>query len=552
MPVVTFDRDDLDTLLGQKVDLETLLDRVPQLGADVHSYDEETNSLSIEFFPDRPDLYCVEGAATALRSFLGFEKGLKKYPVTDSGITLKVEDSVKDVRPYIVAGIIRGVSLNDTAIKSLMELQEKLHITMGRKRAKVAIGIHDLDKITAPFTYKAVNPDSISFVPLAKTECMTMREILVKHEKGKAYAQLLDDKQTFPVILDANNNVISFPPIINGALTTVTENTKNIFIDVTGTDLNAVNGALNIVASALAERGGSIHSVSIEASSRFKTPDLNPKVKDIKVDDVNSLLGCSLNAEQVCKALDKMGYDSQTISDGLVQVSISATRLDILHEVDVIEDVAKGYGYENFGNRLPSSQTFGSELSETKASNVIRQLLIGYGYLETTTLTLTSEEAQFRKMRLPESEVVSVLNPISEDHTCLRVSLIPSQMALLRKNKHRDLPQKLFEVGDVVVNAVRHKRLAAVNISVKSSFTEIKSLAESILRDLSVTYEIQPSSSEMFIPGRGAEVVSEGKLIGIFGEIHPEVITNFELRYPVVALELDVEAVTEGKLNRVA
>ena len=552
MPVVTFDRDDLDTLLGQKVDLETLLDRVPQLGADVHSYDEETNSLSIEFFPDRPDLYCVEGAATALRSFLGFEKGLKKYPATDSGITLKVEDSVKNVRPYIVAGVVCGVSLNDSAIKSLMELQEKLHITMGRKRAKVAIGIHDLDKISAPFTYKAVNPDSISFIPLAKTECMTMREILVKHEKGKAYAQLMEGKQLFPVILDTKNNVISFPPIINGALTTVTENTKNIFIDVTGTDLNAINGALNIVATALAERGGTIQSVSVESSSKLTTPDLTPRIKDIRVNDVNSLLGCNLNANQICQTLDKMGYDSQILSDDAVRVNISATRLDILHEVDVIEDVAKGYGYENFGNRLPSSQTFGSELNETKASNIVRQLLVGYGYLETTTLTLTSEEAQFEKMRLPESEVVSVLNPISEDHTCLRVSLIPSQMALLRKNKHRDLPQKLFEVGDVVIDAVRHKRLAVVNISVKSSFTEIKSLAESILRDLSVTYEVQSSSSEMFIPGRGAEIVSNGKTIGIFGEIHPEVITNFELKYPVIALELDVEAITEGKLDRVA
>ena len=551
MPVVTFDRNDLDALLGQKVDLETLLERVPQLGADVHSYDEATNSLSIEFFPDRPDLYCVEGAATALRAFLGFEEGLKRYPVTDSGIILKAEESVKNVRPYIVAGVVRGVSLNNAAIKSLMELQEKLHITMGRKRAKVAIGIHDLDKITAPFTYKAVNPDSLSFVPLAKTECMSMREILTKHEKGKAYAQLLDGKELFPVILDSNDNVISFPPIINGALTTVTENTKNIFIDVTGTDLNAINGALNIVACALAERGGSIQLVSIESSAKFKTPDLNPKTKDITVGDVNSLLGCNLNANQICEALSKMGCDSQIIGD-IIRVNISATRMDILHEVDVIEDVAKGYGYENFGNRLPASQTFGSELSETKASNVIRQLLIGYGYLETTTLTLTSEETQFKMMRLPETEVVSVLNPISEDHTCLRVSLIPSQMALLRKNKHRDLPQKLFEVGDVVIDAVRHKRLAAVNISVKSSFTEIKSLVESILRDLSVKYEIQSSSSEMFIPGRGAEIVSDGKIIGVFGEIHPEVITNFELRYPVIALELDVEAVTEGKLDRVA
>ncbi|WP_400207199.1 phenylalanine--tRNA ligase subunit beta [Candidatus Methanomassiliicoccus intestinalis] len=551
MPVVTFGCDDLHTLLGHKVDLETLLDRVPQLGADIHSYDEKTDSLSIEFFPDRPDLYCVEGAATALRAFLGFAEGLQQYPVGDSKIVLRREESVNEVRPHIVAGVVLGVSLNDSAIKSLMELQEKLHITMGRKRSKVAIGIHDLDKITPPFTYKAVDPDSVSFVPLAKTECMSMREILTKHEKGKAYAHLLENKPLFPLIVDAEEQVISFPPIINGALTTVTVETKNIFIDVTGTDFNAVNGALNIVAAALAERGGAIQTVTVEGTSTFKTPDLQPRSREIAVAQVNSLLGCQLDAAGVCAALKKMGYGCESLGDK-VCVQIPATRLDILHDVDVIEDVAKGYGYENFGNVLPSFQTFGSELNETKAANILRQLLIGYGYLETTTLTLTSEDAQFTKMKLPETEVVAVLNPISEDHTCLRVSLIPSQMALLRKNKHRDLPQRLFEIGDVVIDAVRHKHLAAVSISVKSSFTEIKSLVESVLRDLSVTYEIQPSSLGMFIPGRGAEIISAGKSIGVFGEIHPEVITNFELRYPVVAFELDAEALTDGKLERVA
>jgi phenylalanyl-tRNA synthetase beta chain len=220
--------------------------------------------------------------------------------------------------------------------------------------------------------------------------------------------------------------------------------------------------------------------------------------------------------------------------------------------VDIMEDVAKGHGYENFGLELPTQQTFGSELLTSKASDVARQLMVGYGYLEATTLTLSSEVDQFDRLRRPRSEVVEILNPISEDHTCLRVSLLPSLLMVLRRNKHRDLPQRLFEVGDVIEGIKRRKHLAAVSISARASFTEVKSLVESIMRDLSVRCVIRSSASGTYLEGRGAEVVVDDKVIGTFGEVHPEVITGFELGYPIAAFEIDLEAVTEGKLERVA
>jgi phenylalanyl-tRNA synthetase beta chain len=178
--------------------------------------------------------------------------------------------------------------------------------------------------------------------------------------------------------------------------------------------------------------------------------------------------------------------------------------------------------------------------------------MVGYGYQEATTLTLTSERDQFDKLRLPRREVVEVLNPISEDHTCLRVSLLPSLMAVLRRNKHRDLPQRLFEVGEVMESIKRRKHLAGVSISSRASFTEVKSLVESVLRDLSVNHSIAPSASGTFLEGRGAEVLVAGNVVGHFGEVHPQVITDFELGYPVVAFEMDLEILTEGKLERVA
>jgi phenylalanyl-tRNA synthetase beta chain len=551
MPVVTFGYDDLTSLMGREVSVDTLLERIPQIGADVHSYDKSTKEIAIEFFPDRPDLYSVEGAARGLRDFLGFHKGLTHYPVHESGIVLSLDSSIKTVRPYMVAAVVENITIDDAFIRSLMEMQEKLHLTMGRKRAKVSIGIHDLDKVTPPFTYKAVDPESVSFIPLAKTEKMNLRQILERHEKGVDYAFILKGKEKYPLLVDSNGEVLSFPPIINGVLTTVTEDTKRVFLDVTGTDLNAISGALNIVATSMAERGGKILSVKVQGADNMITPDLEPRKWTIKVSETNSLLGTMLNAHEMTAALEKMGYDAKAATDH-VNVLAPAWRLDLIHPVDIMEDVAKGYGYEHFGNVLPTEQTFGSELLSNRGADVARQLMVGYGYMEVNTLTLTSEDDQFAKMRLPPGEVVEVLNPISEDHTCLRVSLLPSLMVVLRRNKHRDLPQRLFEVGDVMAGIKRRKHLAAVSISARASFTEIKSLVESVLRDLSVKYTIQPSSAGSYLEGRGADVVVDGNVIGSFGEVHPIVITDFELGYPIAAFELDLEVMTIGKLERLA
>ncbi len=531
--------------------METLMDRVPQLGADVHSYDEGTREMSIEFFPDRPDLYSVEGAARALRTFLGYESGLTRYQVEDSDVVLNLDESIKEVRPYMVAGVVEDITITDAFIRSLMEMQEKLHLTMGRKRSKVSIGIHDMDRVTPPFTYKAVEPGSVSFVPLGKTESMDLREILQRHEKGVDYAYILDGKERYPLLVDSRGEVLSFPPIINGVLTTVTEETKNVFLDVTGTDLSAISGALNIVATSMAERGGRIKRVKLQGTQQGMTPDLEPREWMLDVAATNALLGMELDAEGMAKALAKMGFEAAPAGEQ-VRVLAPAWRLDLIHPVDLMEDVAKGHGYENFGKSLPTQQTFGSELLVNKAADVARQLMVGYGYMEATTLTLSSVKDQFEKMRLPQGEVVEVLNPISEDHTCLRVSLLPSLMLVLRRNKHRDLPQRLFEVGDVMRGIKRRRYLAGVSISARASFTEVKSLVESIMRDLSVRCVIQPSSTGTYLEGRGADVMVNGACIGSFGEIHPQVIVDFELGYPIAAFELDLEAMTEGKLERVA
>ncbi len=261
MPTVEFSFSELQEFLGKRFKPEELKDKISMLGVDLEKIDNE--KVVMEIFPNRPDLLSIEGFSRALKGVLDIEHGLKEYLLKESNVKLFVDDSVKNVRPYVVAAVVKNVSIDEPFLLSLMDIQEKLHMTHGRNRRKVAIGIHDLSKIEQPFTYKAVKPSEISFVPLDMRDKMNLSEILAKHPKGRDYAFTLDGKEKYPIILDKNKNVLSFPPIINGELTRVTEKTKGLFIDITGTDENAVKLALNIIVTAIADRGSEIYSVEI-------------------------------------------------------------------------------------------------------------------------------------------------------------------------------------------------------------------------------------------------------------------------------------------------
>ena len=261
MPTVEFSFSELCTFLEKIYEPAELKDKISMLGVDLERLDKK--SLVMEIFPNRPDLLSIEGFSRALKGVLNIEKGMKHYPVKESKVKLFVDKSVKGVRPYITGGIIKKVSLTKNFLISLMNIQEKLHLTHGRNRRKVAIGVHDFSKIKPPFIYKAVSPKEISFVPLGMKSKLTLKEILEKHPKGRDYAFILTNKKKYPLILDNNQSVLSFPPIINGELTKVTEKTKELFIDVTGWDKKAINQALNILVTALADRGGEIYSINV-------------------------------------------------------------------------------------------------------------------------------------------------------------------------------------------------------------------------------------------------------------------------------------------------
>ncbi|MBR5998986.1 MAG: phenylalanine--tRNA ligase subunit beta, partial [Candidatus Methanomethylophilaceae archaeon] len=224
-----------------------------------------------------------------------------------------------------------------------------------------------------------------------------------------------------------------------------------------------------------------------------------------------------------------------------VYVETPSTRLDIMHVKDLYEDVAKGYGYEKFGQgKINVSQTTGGLMPITNISESLRDVMVGLGFTEVTTLTLSSDADQFERSGLPKLENVRVLNPITEDHTCLRSYMMPSLMRIFRRNKHRDLPQRIFEINSVVVDDKRRTHICGAIMNSKVSFTEIKSFTESVLREMGMEYSLKQSEYRTFIPGRGADIICGGKTVGFFGEVSPQVITDYEITHPVAMFEIDL------------
>ncbi len=527
--------DDLIELLGTRLTLEECVDRITFMGSGPEGV--RGNVMTFDIFPNRPDLYSVEGIARGLRGYLGLELGLPSYALESSGIEFRVDPNVAEVRPYAVGGVVRGLELDDALVRSLVDLQEKLHLTVGRRRRKVAIGIHDLDRVAPPFTYRAVLPQEVRFTPLGMAEEMDLLDILTKHEKGREYAHLVASKPLFPIILDAKGVVLSFPPVINGIVTQLTPDTRNLFIDVTGTDLDAVSGCLSILSTSLAERGGRIRTVRTQYADRLlETPDLSPRPHVLDLARANGLLGLSLPPDEAVSLLRRMRHDARANETG-ISVLTPAYRLDILHEYDLAEDLAIAWGYDRYPRGLPRRQTIGEPLPLNDFCEALRVLLIGYGYQEVMSLTVASAKDSFTT---PDRVVIA--NPVAEDLTTLRSSLLPALLNIFRLNKHRELPQRIFEIADVVVEGRNVRMAAGAAIHYKASFTEAKSLTLSLLRDVGHSAEVESVEDENFIQGRAAALVLGGREIGRLGEIHPQILEACTLTQPVMAFELDVEA----------
>jgi len=545
MPVIRFDVRELERLLDKPVDRDELATTIPMLGADIDHV--EGDDWAVEFFPDRPDLFTVEGIARALRAWYGLAPGLSAYSAAPASSHVTVEKAVEAVRPFIACAWVRGVTITQARLDALIDLQEDLHWGLGARRRRVAIGIHDASVLAPPFTYKAVKLDEHPFVPLQETREMTPRQILADHPKGKDYAHLLAGHDEVPLIVDNNGGVVSLPPIINADRTSVTTATRDLFLDVTGTDEWAVMRTLNLLATTLAEAGGQLESVEVRrADGTLTTPLLAAEVRQLSVAETNALLGTTFDADEVASRLRRMGYgaapsasaDGPGGSDEAVAVEVPCYRSDILHAWDLIEDVAIGHGIDTFDFAPTRAPTSGAWLPENDLAEDARESLVGLGYLEAMSLALSNERDQFVRMRRAPTPVVRVKNPVTEDHTLLRPALLPNLLMMLRKNAHRDLPQRVFEVGmvshiDADGQVVEARHVAGAIIAGRSNFSEMKGVVQALARDLGWEGDITIGRDAAFYPGRCAQWADKGA----FGEVHPEVLAAFGLSHPVAAFE---------------
>ncbi len=541
MPTINIDLVELRRLSGIS-DLNKIEYAITQLKGEIKGC--ENDEIIVELEPDRPDLLSVEGLARALRGFLEIEVGIvEKYIKTPRKSGLKVLVENAHTRPYIACAIVRNLKLDSRAVKNLMRMQEALHLTLGRNRRKVAIGFHDLRAIEPPIIYTEVD-SSRRMIPLDMSLEMSLREILRKHPKGLEYGHLVKDK--CPVYID-RKGIFSFPPVINSERTRVTEKTRELFIELTGTDERAVIQTLNILVANLIDRNGEIESVKIYYKNRDiirETPELKAKSIKISLKRVLNLIGLSLSAEEVKKLLRKMQYEIKESSSNYLEVIIPPYRVDILHEVDIAEDIAIAYGYDRLTPELPNIVTIGrpapSEILEAK----IRQSLIGMGFQEVLTFTLSSRKLQIELMNLEEKvKLVEIENPISAEMNVYRRWITPHLMKFLSLNKHVKYPQRIFEIGYVAVPISNNKivtlrNTAAAIASTKISFSDLQGVLEGLMKDLDLNITLKRFEHPSYIPGRTAAIYLNERMIGIIGEIHPQVLNNFEVEVPVIAFEI--------------
>lgn len=534
MVVIEISKRDLLNLIGNDLpdeEIEELLFLIklePEFDGD---------TIKCELHADRPDMFSVEGVAREIKGFLGLETGLKKYDISDSKVVVKVDNP--QVRPFIACAIVKDVVLSDELVKSLMQIQEKLHDTIGRGRKKVAIGVHDYEKIVPPLLYKDVENER--FFPLMGTQEMDVDQILTLHPKGISYAHLVGKLR--PMLYD-KEGVASFPPIINSERTKVTVATNSLFIDVTGTDEKAVNEALNILVCNITERGGKIETVNI---GRKRTPDLSPKEMNVEIEEIDKLLGLGLSEKEIEEILERMRYEVKKQRGGKVKIIIPAYRSGILHLVDIIEDVAIGYGYNNIQPILPKLPTIGNQSELTKLTRKTRDLMVGLGFQEILNFILTSRENCFDNMNV-QGDAAEISNPISKEYDICRTWVLPSLVKNLVSNKHRLYPQRIFEIGDCIVLDEKQetktrtiRKLSGVVSHDAANLTEMKSIVEAVLNYLGYKYEIRDYGHPSFIESRSGEILVDGKQIGFFGEIHPKVLEKWKLEKPVIGFEIEVD-----------
>ena len=552
MPTIDVHKQDLEELVGRKFTLEELESALKFVKGEIDGVIGHELKIDIKA-TDRPDLWNVEGIARALRSHYSNNQGIPKYNVSKPVMTINISEKVKKVRPYIAAAIIRDIKINDDILKQLIQAQEKIAGTFGRRRREVAIGVFDLDKIIPPLLYTATKPEGLKFEPLDGERKMTPAEVLEIHPKGKEFAHLVKGHDVYPIIIDGANDVVSMPPIINSEKSgRVTKRSKNLLIEITGLEMKNVETALNILSMSLADRGGKIEQVNIVDSKDniIVTPTF--AVKEFKVDKylIKRTFGFMPSDKEIKSLLERSRYNVVSIDkndEGHAHIQFPTYRQDIMHAMDVVEDMLMAYGFDNIEPQYPEFFTQGSLKSVTIRNRKLREIMVGTGAQEISTFILTNKKNLFEKMNLPDDEIVEISNPVSSNWVVMRSWLTPSLVELLSKNTNVEYPQKIFELGQCVKLNTRSQvgsedmwKMAYSEAGSKVNFTHAKSVLQAYARTIGKELKVVSKDHPMFITGRSGQVYLDGTAVGIIGELHPQVLNNWKIEVPTAVWEIEI------------
>ncbi|KAM6932541.1 phenylalanine--tRNA ligase beta subunit isoform 2-T2 [Lycodopsis pacificus] len=517
---------------------------------------------------NRYDLLCLEGLVRGLQVFknkLEAPRYRRVSPVSGEPQRLIITKETAAVRPHAVAAVLRNITFTQERYDSFIELQDKLHQNVCRKRSLVAIGTHDLDNISGPFTYTAKPPGDISFKPLNQTKEYTATQLMSLYKTDshlKHFLHIIEDKPVYPVIYDSNGIVLSMPPIINGDHSKISLKTKNVFIECTATDLTKAKIVLDMMVTMFSEYCSQPFTVE-EAEVVYpdgktcKYPELAYRKEKLSSEFVNKKVGINESTETIAQLLTKMCLRSEVTGVGdEIEVEIPPTRSDVIHACDIMEDAAMAFGFNNIPYTTPRTYTIATQFPVNKLTELLRQDLAAAGFTEALTFALCSKEDIADKLgkKISETRAIHIANPKTAEFQVARTTLLPGLLKTIAANRKMPLPLKLFEISDVVlkddtkdVGARNSRRFCAVYYNKSPGFEVIHGLLDRTMQLLDVKsargdgYHIQAADDSTFFPGRCAEIFVRGKSVGRLGVLHPDVIDRFELTMPCSALEIDIE-----------
>ena len=557
--------------LGKKYDYDALEEILPWAKAELDekpdmSLPEDERVVKIELNDtNRPDLWSTNGVARQLRIHQGgktadYEKFLStKDKILDcENRIIIVDESVKDVRPYMVAFMIAGKPIDDAMLKDIIQTQEKLAWNFGRKRKSLSMGVYRIDQIKFPVKYHGVDPDKTSFVPLQCEEPMTCRQILTDHPKGKDFGWILKDAPKFPLLQDATGEIMSMAPIINSAtLGAVQVGDKDLMVELTGDTIENLMLAANIVACDFADAGYEIkpivckHPYDTGFGKDIVVPFYFQPSTKAKLSSINKLLGSNFDEKTVIDALERMGSKVEATKEGddiVFTLYPAPYRNDFLHEVDIIEDVMIGMDLSAFEPESPNDFTIGRLLPVTIFGRKAKTIMVGLGYQEMIFNYVGSKKDYVEKMNFDESKVIEIANPMSENYQFIRPQVMSSLLRAESGSANAMYPHKIFEIGKVAyldetenTGTTTKTHLGFLTAASNANFNEAASEVSSLLYFLDHNYEVKESNDSRFIPGRQAAILVKGKEVGVFGELHPQILENWNISTPCVAGEIDLE-----------